>query len=301
MSLLTPESVPVTVYKWDDVGAPALDKTSGCVAAIIKACLVTGYASKVGAGWTLAREDLATKSWVFNVNTTLGDPLFLRLYNDDGKTMKVQLAKDVVDANTVTNVVDCDSAFNYLGANTTGEWMVIASDRAVWFFAQVKNGVKPVNRSGVFLFAGTVSGTSSNGFLIKHTGGTYNSSDTDRLGITATAASSAAATAGAGVTGSFASAAAACNLTTRETARGWLKTMWLGISNESPIALVAPLYFEGVGDIYQLPIYSPSRNDLNNFAVVDNTGGLNILNFCTSTQYKDTGNNAYIPTDLWSY
>lgn len=52
----------VTIYRSTDVGAPALPANSNYVKAsffmdIIKQCLVTGYGSKPGAGWTLRYED----------------------------------------------------------------------------------------------------------------------------------------------------------------------------------------------------------------------------------------------------
>jgi hypothetical protein len=53
----TPQS-----YNWLDAGAPALLAAAGYnyarnVLRILKACLVTGYGSKPGAGWTLVHED----------------------------------------------------------------------------------------------------------------------------------------------------------------------------------------------------------------------------------------------------
>ena len=36
MSLLTPERVPVKIYRWDDASAPLLNKTAGCMQNIFK-------------------------------------------------------------------------------------------------------------------------------------------------------------------------------------------------------------------------------------------------------------------------
>ena len=286
MSLLTPVKVPVKVYRWDDAGAPVLDKKANCVATILKACLVTGYGAKTDAGWTLAFEDLATKTKVFNVKSDTNPPHYLRCYNDTGQSMGVHLAKDAVDANTVTGVAECSTVFKYLGGITTGEWLVIASDRSFWFFAQVNANGKTPTRSGAFLFAGIVPGLTTNGFVIKHTGGAWGDTDDDRYGIAAGSAAAAAA------------AAAAYNLATSVSAIADFNYIFSGESNISDVVIAAPIYFTKVGDVYRLPIYLPSRNDLNNFAAVPGTA---MLNFCTSMQYDDGGTNAYVPTDHWEY
>lgn len=288
MSLLTPERVPVKVYKWDDVDAPILDKKPSCIATILKACLVTGYGDKEGAGWMLAHEDLVTNTKVFNVNSSVEPPLYLRCYNDTGQTMGVQLCKDVVDANTVTSVAECPTVFKYMGHITTGEWMVIASDRGFWFFAQVAANDKTPTRSGAFLFAGIVPGVTTDGFVIKHTGGVWGDTDDDREGLTTPAPPSA----------SSVTPAAAYNLASNVSASGDFNYICNGVSNVSDVVIAAPIYFTKAGDVYRLPIHLPSRNDLNNFAPVPETM---MINFCTSMQYKDTGENTYVPTDSWEY
>ena len=42
----------VRVYRWDDASAPVLTGEVGKLAALLKACLVTGYGSKTAAGWS---------------------------------------------------------------------------------------------------------------------------------------------------------------------------------------------------------------------------------------------------------
>jgi len=44
--------MPVTVYRWDDPSAPILNYAAGSMIAILNACLVTGYGTKAGAGWS---------------------------------------------------------------------------------------------------------------------------------------------------------------------------------------------------------------------------------------------------------
>ena len=55
--------MPVTLYRSTDDDAPALTKSN--LSLILKACLVTGYGSKPGAGWTMPYEDAAASKRVF--------------------------------------------------------------------------------------------------------------------------------------------------------------------------------------------------------------------------------------------
>lgn len=57
MSLRNPVKYPVKYYSWQDANAPQLTDADGVIKTILKACLVTGYGSKAGAGWTALFED----------------------------------------------------------------------------------------------------------------------------------------------------------------------------------------------------------------------------------------------------
>jgi hypothetical protein len=65
--------LPVTVYRWDDAGAPQLtnQKPSELIN-ILNKCLVTGYGSKAGLGWTKPFENVATNSVMFRNNVADG-------------------------------------------------------------------------------------------------------------------------------------------------------------------------------------------------------------------------------------
>ena len=57
MSLKQPVQYPVKYYSHLDAGAPQLADTDGVIKTILKACLVTGYGTKAGAGWTALFDD----------------------------------------------------------------------------------------------------------------------------------------------------------------------------------------------------------------------------------------------------
>lgn len=285
MSLLTPERVPVKVYKWDDVDAPILDKTAGCVATILKACLVTGYGDKEGAGWMLAHEDLVTNTKILAIDSASPVQLYLRIKNDTGSDVAVQVVKDVVDANTATVVAECSSVFRYLGGINTGHWVLIANQYGFWIGASVNSKYGTAAQSGVYCFAGQVAGTQDTAFLVKHTGGDWPNSVHERSSITGTNSKSAYAD------------AVCVNTVDNAVSQGRLSFLFSGSSDDSAAAIAAPLYFKSPTDVYQLPVYAPSRNNLLNFDAV--LGLRPALNFCTSTQLWDV-NNTYVPTDYWS-
>ena len=57
MSLKQPVQYPVKYYSHLDAGAPQLADADGVIKTILKACLVTGYGTKEGAGWTALFDD----------------------------------------------------------------------------------------------------------------------------------------------------------------------------------------------------------------------------------------------------
>lgn len=59
MSFLNPISEPVLMYSSTDADAPKINyaaRAAGDVKTVLKACLVTGYGTKQGAGWTIQNE-----------------------------------------------------------------------------------------------------------------------------------------------------------------------------------------------------------------------------------------------------
>lgn len=57
MSILTPVRYPAKFYSWQDKEAPVLEDKDGVIKTILKACLVTGYGEKQGAGYTITHDE----------------------------------------------------------------------------------------------------------------------------------------------------------------------------------------------------------------------------------------------------
>lgn len=179
MSLLTPIKVPVKVYKWDDVGAPQLDKTAGCMMTIFKACLVTGYGTKESAGWTMPFESTSTGAKVFRPPSSPDTDFYLRCSADTGQEMAAQVYLDMTDANTGDMKLQCATPFKYGVSTNDGPWVLLATSKSIYFFCHQYNryGGTTNDRSGSFFLAGSLQGVSTpNTVFIHHTGGNYNDS-----------------------------------------------------------------------------------------------------------------------------
>ncbi|MCU7963807.1 hypothetical protein L5M43_14305 [Shewanella sp. SW36] len=74
--------LPVTVYRWDDAGAPQMSKgvRPSELINVLKKCLVDGYGSKSGAGWSVPFEDEATQQVVFRNSTLLSSGGFVKFW-----------------------------------------------------------------------------------------------------------------------------------------------------------------------------------------------------------------------------
>lgn len=127
----------VRVYLSSDVGAPVLNGTVGSGINVLKSCLVTGYGSQPGAGWSEAfsgtnisvlRPGLGNRHY-FQIEDTFGDAISLKGY----LTMS--------DANTGTGPFPSSTTVYYTKKSsaadaTPREWIVVADEKTVWFVSQ---------------------------------------------------------------------------------------------------------------------------------------------------------------------
>jgi hypothetical protein len=114
------------IYKSSDTGAPLL--TTAQMYTVLKQCLVTGYGSKSGAGWTLAFDDPANKKAVFkNAN---GD-CALRVETTTATVALVFAADDYSDIDTpVGSAWNAATTFSFSNMGTSGSraWICFATD-----------------------------------------------------------------------------------------------------------------------------------------------------------------------------
>ena len=154
MSLRNPVRYPVKYYSWQDDQAPQLADADGIIKTILKACLVTGYGSKAGAGWTSLFED--AHRIVLRRPLRTGNPPDIKIENGTitGTTKRHRIvAQDnpasLDDANELS-AVNLLARDQYCGK----EWHCIATDFAFLLCYQMGEDGQNGNRNNL-LFVGS--------------------------------------------------------------------------------------------------------------------------------------------------
>lgn len=133
----------VTVYRWDDPGAPVLSNPSaGSLIGVLDACLVDGYTGKTGAGWTKAFS--GTKLAAYRQGA--GSMCYLRV--DDGTgSFKVKMRgyESMTDIDTGVNAFPttaqlANGVYAAIGTTTTAAnkpWIVVADNKRFYLWVGV--------------------------------------------------------------------------------------------------------------------------------------------------------------------
>lgn len=296
MSLLTPERVPVKVYRWDDAGAPSLDKTAGCMMAIFEACLVTGYGTKAAAGWSLAFDDAAASVKVLRPEVSPHTDFYMRLSGDTGTDVSAQIYLNMSDANTGDLKLQCSSPFRYAKSGSTGKWLLIATGRSFWFFCE-QSYAGPATKRGAFFYAGDLASSNKSGrpVYLQHTGGRNNNAFLASV---------------FGIVNGGVSKSAAEYLTGKILTPGSntvqstdINSHVYGYDSVATGGYVASGHVIANSDLWVVPaIYVPfSGAQYNNFAVVDIQLGDKNQQAIVFGTGATSDTNLYIATDEWVY
>lgn len=173
MSLINPEKLPVSVYRWDDADAPILDKSAGCVSTIFKACLVTGYGSKQGAGWSMPYEDLQAGVKVLRPPASAEQDFYLRLSADSGSQLTAQVYLTMADINTGDLKLQLGNNYLYAKPNNSGAWVLLATERGFWFLTEQYYWSND-SKYGSYFYTGDIAvmDESKTALFLAHTSGT---------------------------------------------------------------------------------------------------------------------------------
>ena len=155
MSLRNPVKYPVKYYSWQDDQAPQLSNADGVIKTILKACLVTGYGSKAGAGWTSLFED--AYRIVLRRPLLTGNPPDIKIEN--GTITGTTVRHRIVSQDNPTSLDDATelSAVNLLARdqNLKPEWHCIVTDFAFLLCYQMgSNSNASADRNNI-LFVGS--------------------------------------------------------------------------------------------------------------------------------------------------
>lgn len=150
MSLLTPAQHSVKYYSSADAGAPQISNADFAIKNIIKACLVTGYGTKAGAGWTALFEN--TNKIVLRRPLGAGSPVDVKIINGFGLHQIVgQDNPTSIDDNSALSSVYFIAKDSLYGA----EWHMIVSDFGFIFCYQMGSGSSAYPRNNI-LYIGSM-------------------------------------------------------------------------------------------------------------------------------------------------
>lgn len=154
MSLRNPVKYPVKYYSWQDNQAPQLSNVDGVIKTILKACLVTGYGSKAGAGWTALFED--AYRIVLRRPLRTGNPPDIKIEN--GTITGTTVRHRIVAQDNPTGLDDATelSAVNLLARdNKAGnEWHCIVTDFAFLLCYQMGENNRIGDRNNLLFIGG---------------------------------------------------------------------------------------------------------------------------------------------------
>lgn len=126
------------IYKSTDTGAPPLSASAGTMNAVIKACLVTGYGSKVAAGWDIVYEDIPSNKLA--IRATSPKSIKSVLFLDDTANKKSEVVAYTEWNNTASTGVNNFGAGaffkNMTGSGSSAKWVIVATDSFFYLWTQ---------------------------------------------------------------------------------------------------------------------------------------------------------------------
>lgn len=151
MSLRNPVKYPVKYYSWQDTQAPQLSNAGGVIKMILKACLVTGYGSKAGAGWTALFED--AHRIVLRRPLRTGNPPDIKIEN--GTITGTTVRHCIVAQDNPTGLDDTNelsSVFTMMRDAKAGkEWHCIVTDFAFLLCYQMSENGATLRNNAFFV------------------------------------------------------------------------------------------------------------------------------------------------------
>lgn len=149
MSLKQPVKYPVKYYSHLDTGAPQLANADGVIKTILKACLVTGYGTKEGAGWTALFDDAFRI--VLRRPLRTGTPPDIKIENGiiNGTASHRIVSQD--DPTGLDDAVEL-AAVNLLARDSKhgSEWHLIVSDFGFLLCYQIGESANNDNKNNMF-------------------------------------------------------------------------------------------------------------------------------------------------------
>jgi hypothetical protein len=132
-------ALPVTMYRWDDVGAPQIvDGKPSEYMNVLKKCLVEGYGSKASLGWTIETDIASPPVLALKNNAAVGSggvALFSAPSDSPGDDVTVEGCNDYVDKDARGRRSSYFGFDRYsTGSRLLSRWFLIGTGKAFYFF-----------------------------------------------------------------------------------------------------------------------------------------------------------------------
>jgi len=143
--------IPI-LYRWDDAGAPVARGERRSLCDILYACLVTGYGAKAAAGWTREYINGTSDKAAFRNNPATGSGFYLQVDGAAAANAYQSLCRAFevmtdVDSGAFPFAAAEQVATSSAAGTTARPWVLVADDRAFWFFCWGANTATPDNTS----------------------------------------------------------------------------------------------------------------------------------------------------------
>ena len=276
--------MPVTLYRSTDDDAPALTKAN--LSLILKACLVTGYGNKPGAGWTMPYEDAAASKRVLAPAKSGELDSYLRVHDQSGVS-RVAAYRQMSDIDNGEAILELATPYKHgQSKQWSGRWVVVASARSV--IVWVEGGYDSPGRNGMMLYYGDTTSTDngSRALLLAHSGGTYNDGSHSSMFFDASSSASAKAKSYRDDGGTQAQDFFSLFTPPRETTGQY----------------VAPVLLQRGERLYAVPGVHTNTRSADNLALIDDEGAQYIIlhNYGWADLNKSFA-RLVVRTDKWRY
>lgn len=276
--------MPAHLYLSSDDDAPALTKAN--LSLILKACLVTGYGNKPGAGWTMPHEDAAASKRVIAPAKSGELDSYLRVHDQSGVS-RVAAYRQMSDIDNGEAILELATPYKHgQGNQWSGRWAVVASARSV--IVWVEGGYDSPGRNGMMLYYGDTTSTDngSRALILAHSGGNYNDGSHSSMFYDASASASVKAKSYRDDSGAQAQDVFSLFTPPRETAGEY----------------VAPVLLQRGERLYAVPGVYTNTRAADNLTVIDDEGAQYIV--LHSYGWKDLNKSfarLVVRTDKWRY
>lgn len=150
-----------TLYKWDDAGAPQLTSQAQSLLTILRKCLVEGYGSKTGLGWSISFDDAPSLRTVYRNASGKGEIRLAPASTPTGNSVRFAAASSFADIDTALAPGLSDLAITYWSGYEYNRWSIIGTSDAfyllLWSSTLTESNSFAATRHQTYFFGNIIS------------------------------------------------------------------------------------------------------------------------------------------------